>query len=444
MLVDTPCQQYDSQVRTWQFLQDVYDGLMAWSFRDASGALHPTSRAQAYLPKLPGEEQYLDRFRRTPFERQFGRSIDDFVRIIFNNGITVNLPPMLERQWNNLDSSGNPAMVVLPQLAIASQVCGHHFVLVDSPADGGMAYWRSLSPLQIINWDVSLVDGIERCTWAVIKLRLRRRQGYEEVFEDFYQELFPDRWYLWRIETDDRGRKNQRLEREGRWGRRVDGALEPYPYVPLFSIYAGNRLGFFRSQPPHLSLADLNVAHYNIQGDHLHKVRRTCYPQAVAIGATNADKITLGPSTVIRPPLGGDFRWAEPLALSIEQSRLELERFERKIDYLGTEYLIKPADRQAAASVLLQAYKVESSLHLFAASFAAGINHILRFQCWLSRVEWDDYGVSLDTTFYRSQAKSPEMLANYINLARLLGESPTLSPAQEEVVSMIQSKFIED
>jgi hypothetical protein len=36
------------------------------------------------------------------------------------------------------------------------------------------------------------------------------------------------------------------------------------------------------------------------------------------------------------------------------------------------------------------------------------------------------------------------MLANYINLARLLGESPTLSPAQEEVVSMIQSKFIED
>jgi hypothetical protein len=104
-------------------------------------------------------------------------------------------------------------------------------------------------------------------------------------------------------------------------------------------------------------------------------------------------------------------------------SRIEVKDIETAMDFLGADYLVKPTDRQAASTTMVQAKKIESQLYLFASDCATGITECLRRHAqWLGL----DYGgtATLETKFFDNLASDPQLLLAYTRL-RELGDLST-------------------
>jgi hypothetical protein len=85
--------------------------------------------------------------------------------------------------------------------------------------------------------------------------------------------------------------------------------------------------------------------------------------------------LEIGPNAFVelRDP-AGSFSWEEPLALSLEQSRKDLEDLRQSIAKDSADFLTNPADRQSASATNLLTHPVEASLANFIRTFSSGIN----------------------------------------------------------------------
>jgi hypothetical protein len=161
----------------------------------------------------------------------------------------------------------------------------------------------------------------------------------------------------------------------------------------------------------------MNLVHYQVSSDHRKKMHYCSFPTPVRTGGQGEDLI-LGPRRVVDVPLGGGFGWAEPNSQSLAMSRIEVKDIESAMDFLGADYLVKPSDRQAASTTMVQAKKIESELYLFASDFATGITECLRRHAqWLGL----DYGgtATLETKFFDNLASDPQLLLAYTHMREL-------------------------
>jgi hypothetical protein len=247
---------------------------------------------------------------------------------------------------------------------------------------------------------------------------------YGEASQITYLRLRPGQFDTFAI-VKERNQKPRAVRipgRSGFMGHRRRGMFEPLPHIPLVCLYGGDRTGFFESNPTLLSLAELNLVHYQVASDHRQKMHYCCFPTPVRVGGQGED-VTLGPRRLMDVPLGGSFGWAEPSSQSLALSRLEIGDIERQLDFLGLEYIAKPSDRQAAMTSVIAAQKIESSLYLFAADFAAGLTDCLRHHAyWLGLP--DGGRAELDTKFFENVATDPQMLLAFLRM-RELGEIST-------------------
>lgn len=418
----------------WRYLDDVYVGDRAWCEVEPDGTKKPTKRSRIYLPQEPGEDDpdYDYRLNSSVFSDKFAQAIRDYVGLVFNNGIRlVDVPAAITKSWEDLNGMGLSGNRFLAELAKKALRRGHNFTLVDYPgADPTIRslldqqrskrhpFWVDISPLQVLNWRWVKVGNRQQLSQVTIALTKEISVGrYGEKTETQYLELLPGRWRLLVIEEDRNGRQFARLIDEGSMGLRRRGRIVPFDFIPLSCIYGGDRVGFFESNPTMLTLAQLNVAHYQTKSDHRQKMHRCCFPQAVRVGGQGEDLI-LGPKVIVDVPIGGSFGWAEPRADSLDRSRQELIDYETEMDFLGADYLIKPGDRQAAATTEVQATKVESELYLFASDFAQGITECLGFHA--AYLGLDESGhVELNTKFFERTAHDPQLLMAYLQMKEM-------------------------
>jgi Domain of unknown function (DUF4055) len=434
------CAAYQKQLPIWTYLEDLFTGVDAWTERMPDGTVQKTQKTQHYLPQFPKEldGNYLARLVRSPFSDHFAQAIKDFAGIVFHNNVRLNLSEAMLPHWANLDNKGSSGDSLVSNLAIAAMKLGHVFVLIDYPPDdpsirsqadyalsGRRPYWVPIHPRQLINWRTANVGGVEVLTMAVIKQTCLEPDGFfGEVEKTHYMVLVPGGWKKYEI-TGVGDRQSVALVAEGLY--MAHG--QPLPFIPLVPIYGGVRPPgdpWGQSMQPLRSLADLNLAHYQLRSDHLHKIHRCCFPQAVRSG-TMADEetLTLGVDTCLDIPMGGSFAWAEPRSGSIEQTRMELASLEQAMDFLSAQFLVKPSDRQAAMVSMVQAAKVESGLQLFVNSFQHGINQCLKLHGFYLGTEAGT--VSLSSKFLQQQAADPNLLTAYSNyFERLLRLPPDL------------------
>jgi hypothetical protein len=78
----------------------------------------------------------------------------------------------------------------------------------------------------------------------------------------------------------------------------------------------------------------------------------------------------------LRDP-NGSFQWVEPLALSLEQSRKDLDDLKASIAVDAAIFLTSPSDRQSSAATYLLASPVEANLTSFVVNFSDGINRAI-------------------------------------------------------------------
>lgn len=436
-LPDFQCAAYRRQAPTWRYLDDVYAGADAWTHRDESGMVFPTTKTPAYLPKEPKENDanYIDRLQRSPFQDKFAQAVRDFVGILFLNGVEFhNVPPIILQHWGNLDNKGTNGKLFLMNLATAAMRRGHVFALIDCPSHQGelltiadvqqrRPYWVEVSPLDVLNWRSINWHGTQTVTQATIRQSLTVAAGkYGEEQIDSYLRLVPGGYEQSTISKE----KQELILSAGTYGVIRGDRVDPLPFIPLVPIYGGakpNPGAVFESIPPLKSLADLNVAQYQINSDHRNKMHRCCFPQAVMMGSMDDEELVLGPNTVVQLPSGGAFSWIEPRADSLTHSRQELIDIDVAMDFLSAQYLIKPSDRQAAMVSLIQASKVESSLYQFAESFIGGVNQCLDIHAKYLGLP-SGGTISLQTKFFQQQQSDPNLLVGYTNLFAQLEALP--------------------
>lgn len=444
-LPDYQCASYRRQAPTWAYLDDLYFGSSAWIDRAADGTVKPNSKAQSYLPKFRKEhgDDYVARLVRTPYADRFAQAIRDFVGLIFHNEVRLSddFPPIVFGHFANLDQEGNSSTVLWSQMALAAMRRGHTFALIDCPASSNSQvsladvrnlrpYWVHIHAHQVLSWRTQVFNGKRQLVQAIIRqVRSIPDGAFGEQEEVSYLLLRPGRYDTYTIVVDSSDKSKKRAihhtDRSGIHGIIRNGKIEPFTFIPLVCFYGGLQTGYFESQPPLKTLADMNATHYQLYSDHLSKIHYCCFPVAVRTGVmAEEDDLVLGPGATIDAPPGGGFLWVEPSASSIAESRKEIEALEIAMDFLGTQYLVKPGDRQAAMVSLIQAAKVESSLELFARAFTQGINQALAIHCAYLGLTAPGT-VQLDTKFFQQSNSDSNLLQSYVSLYdRLLALPP--------------------
>ena len=411
-------------------------GDRAWTETRPDGTLQPLANARAYLPQLPGEAstEYTLRLTQSHFSDKFAQTCRDFLGLVFNNGVRlVDVPKVILNHWENLSGSGEGGDRLCAELGVMALRLGHSFAFVDYPeadesiislADalgaGRQPYWQAISPLQLISWRYRRVGGRNVLSQAVICYQQTLPDGaYGELEETYYLRLTPGRFDTFTIDRGRDGRKREiyHPDRSGVMGRRLRGVVQPFNHIPLATLYGGDRTGFMCSNPTLLSLAKLNLVHYQVNSDHRQKMHYCCFPTPVRQGGQGEDMI-LGPRTLVDVPLGGGFGWSEPQSQSLAMSRIEVKDIEREMDFLGADYLVKPSDRQAAATTMISAKKIESELYLFAADLANGLTEALRFHAlWLGLPSGGH--CELQTKFFEGLSNDPQLLLAFARLHEL-------------------------
>lgn len=424
---------YRKQLPHWQLVDDVYMGDRAW-LEHSIDAVKVTQKTRLYLPQEPGEtdSQYSLRVTRSHFSDRFSQAVKDFVGVIFNNGASLEgVPDEMMRHWANLDGNGMGGDRLCALIGLQVLRRGHSFVMVDFPAldesvvslaDADAAHrhpiWTPIAPQQIINWRYRRVGNRQQLTMVVIRSSavVPDDSGFGETCKTFYTVFTPGLFECYEPIKGSDGKTvyQLRTERSGVMGRRVRGQLVPFDYIPLVCLYGGDRTGFYESNPTLLSLAKLNITHYQVKSDHRQKMHYCSFPTPIRIGGDGSD-LMIGPRTVIDVPLGGGFTWSEPNSNSLGMSRQEVRDIEEEMDLLGTNYLSKPADRQAAQTSVIQASKIESQLYLFASDLAQGITEALAYHAAYLGLPYGGR-VVLDTKFFRDLASDPQLLQVLLQL----------------------------
>lgn len=434
--IDYRCKSYRRQASDWALLRDVYVGDRAWTETKPDGSLKPLPNAKRYLPQLPGEDSadYDLRLTQSHFSDKFAQAVRDFVGLCFNTGVRLEaVPKTILNHWDNLSGTGQPGDRLCADIGVAALKFGHTFTLVDFPEEdnsivsladalgaGRHPYWQPIAPLQVINWRYVRQSGRNVLSMAVLTYDQSMGDGdYGESEQTFYLRLTPGRFDTFTVEKRRNGEKVSvyHPDRSGVMGRKVRGILQPFDHIPLSCLYGGDRTGFFSSNPTLLSMAKLNLVHYQVNSDHRQKMHYCCFPSPVRTGGQGEDMI-LGPRKVIDVPLGGAFGWSEPNSQSLAMSRIEVKDIEREMDFLSADYLVKPSDRQAASTTLTQAKKLESELYLFASDFAAGITEALRMHALWLGLPHGGYA-TLDTKLFDTLSSDPQLLLAYTRLKEL-------------------------
>ncbi len=408
------CLLYRELSPRWEYLWDMFMGSDNWLIRLPGGEVMLGEKVRTYLPPESNEPEaaYRSRVLMSTFDRRFARSVRIYADLVLHD-YYLEVPKGSTFDPGNVDRRETPFYNFWAEVAINALVFGHTFVLVDTDPgsyrselerrERGKPFLVSYTPLDLINWRVGN-NGVEL---AVFRETLIKPVGdYGEEVVTRYRVLRPDRWELW----------------EGDALQQVDGG--PLRGIPLVCVYS-YQIAPFMSDPPLKTLADLNLAHYQLSSDHRQKLHKCCLPTPVRIGTlTQGTDLVLGPNTFVDLPDGGDFKWAEPLAMSLGESRRDLEDLERTIDVYSFDYLsrglARGVSRATATEVEASIAPAEATLSGFARRFERAIQTVLNL--WASMAVEPAPTVQLSGRL-KTQKPDSQMLIMYVKLAEARGIS---------------------
>jgi hypothetical protein len=386
---------YIDSISLWDYLDDLYFGSDRW-LELAKPGFKPTDKTALYLPRHAAEsfENWQSRINQSCYDDLFAKAIRQFVGLIFKNDVNFTSDfdgSEFISHYENLDNHGVNGDVFFRQVALMAMRLGHCFVFIDLPVINAKnyqeyselsprPYWSLISPQNLINWECEFIDNKLVFTLAVIKEEIYVRVGefgYQKINQ--YRVYHPGSYFIYR-EVDNKAENKTDNKTDNKFVLYSSGHfISEYAYVPIVPVFGGSRLGDCVSVPPLRGLADKNRVLYQLTSDHNRKVSLCCQPVPVLKDSMMGDEpLEIGPNSFInlRDP-NGSFQWVEPLALSLEQSRKDLDDLRDSISNDAAKFLTSPSDRQTSAATYLLASPVEASLASFTANFSDGINQAI-------------------------------------------------------------------
>jgi hypothetical protein len=343
------------------------------------------------LPKWPNEdpEAYKARKAQATLFPAFRRTVSVMAGKPFSKAITLgeDVPPQIAEWAEDIDREGVNLHVFSAEVFAEALAYGLAGILVEAPkavetgarvatradqnAAGMRPYFVRVMHGQILGWRIETINGVRTLAQLRIAEAVTVADGpYGDKVMDRVRVLSPGAYQVWeRAEVKGSiGDDNWLLIEEGSTG---------LPYVPFVPVY-GARVSFMQGRSPLQDLAYLNVKHYQSQSDQdtiLHTAR---VPILAIVGADSNTSLTIGGSSAVNIPVGGDIKWVEHGGASIEAGQKSLEALEDQMIQAGAELLVKKPGQRSATESQNDAEANKSDLQRIVEGFEDSIDAALQ------------------------------------------------------------------
>lgn len=377
---------YDEMLPVWDYLEDLYYGVDRWLALAPDG-YKPTIKTKLYLPQHPGEDtsNWEARINQTYFDNLYAKALHRYVDLAFQNGVRIggDQGTPFSLNYSHLGDMGQNGCLFLREVALSALLYGRCFLMIDShlppnasylDAIENPAYFVKYNPRQVTNWGTHSYGGETYFSFVVVSECVQVLQSDLSYVEEYRYRLYTPGWCHF---------YKPRKQKDGSWyyysyAPSISTGLD---YIPIYLVSGGYSPGDKTDQPPMRSLADKNRSLYQMESDHIRKISLCCHPVPTLKDNMRDDDnepLVIGPNTFvrIRDP-EGSFTWQEPLALSLQQSRKDIQDLKGSIANDMAQFLNTPTDRQSSAATNLMVSPVEANLESFITSFTDGIDRAI-------------------------------------------------------------------
>lgn len=381
--VSIPNVGYEQMSIEWDLIHDLLGGTR--TMRDA---------AQKWLPKEPAEssDAYRVRLNRSILYNGLEDTISKLKNRPFTHPVKViDIPQEIQYLENDVDGNGKPLdtfiMEVLENLIKygIAHVFVDHSTLDDAPEDaeltiedekrlGARVYLVNVSPANLIGWQTAKTAKATEVTQIrIVETAIEPSGDYGDIEVKYINVYTKEKWETHVQDGDNENKYTLEDSGDFTFGR-----------VPLVTIYA-NRTGFMTAKPPLMSLAWLNLVHWQSYSDQRHILRFSRFGLIFGKGLPEEmikkQSLEVGPTKAyLTAEEHGDMKYVEHSGKSIETGQKDIEDIEQKMRVLGNQPLMKDLPNTATAERLDEGRTV-SLLQSWVKSLERGIGHALQMAC---------------------------------------------------------------
>lgn len=359
MPVNTPHPEYAHRKPDWAKIRTFVEGARA-----------VRCAGQTYLPKPTGwtDDEYNAYKLRAEVYGAVDRTIDGLDGAIFRKSPQVDIPEASQDIVDDITLSGQTLTEWIRGIVREILQPGRHGVLVEftgTVVKAGDPQVRITGPdrpyvvnytaEQIINWESEVIDGVTKLTMVILEETIlipSPSDPFVKLPEKRYRvlRLFDGKYQveLWTQEKaagsaaptggmSTNGAPEVRYIKTGEIVPQRRGA--PLDKIPFFFISpSGQQIS--PEKPPLLDIVDLCVLHYVTSADYAHGLHWVGLPTPWITGASDKDKISIGPSSaIILPDPNAKVGMLEFTGQGLSAVKERLEGLERKMAALGARIL---------------------------------------------------------------------------------------------------------
>lgn len=347
-----------------------------------------------YLPKQPAEsdEDFEYRLSTSTLFPAFERTCGVMAGKPFAKELTLNkVPAAVEAYLGDIDGEGRSLHAFASDVFDVSAIkYGFGGILVDYTKTEGQArtvadekamgvrpYMVHIKHEQILGYKAKRVGDKIAFTQLRIAEAKEEDDGYGTKTVKCVRVLEPGRWELW-AERESKGKLAYVKEDDGAT------SLNFIPFVPLYGI----RNGFMLGMPPLLSLADLNIKHWQHQSDQDDSARFARKRLLVFTGLTGNESLTIASDMALRLPPNADAKVVQGSAEAVTVGRSELQALEQQMIQTGAELLVATPGQRTATEAANDAEANKSMLQRIVENFEDALDLALQFMAdWIKAGE---------------------------------------------------------
>lgn len=398
---------------------------------------------ETYLPKneVESTEAYTARVKRSVLFNATGKTVADMTGKVFNKPVVLekDVPEQLVAFAENIDLTGRHLNVFAKDVFEDSLQTGIGYIYVDMPpavqrADGapatlqdeqqaGIRPYLTFIPMErLIGWKSELIAGVETLTQIRIKECVSEPDGdFLEKEVEQIRVVEPGKWTTYRKSADK--------TKQDEWVKHLDGLIVGPKAIPLAPVYV-NRKEFMQGKPPLAKIAELNVAHWQLDSDITNIMHVANVPILVLAGFSTDDQIKIGSAEAIRSSSAdAKVTYTEHSGAAIGTAMKRLESLEFQMQTMGLQLLIPQPGGKTATGETLDNAKENSPLAMMARALQDALEQAFGFMAEFAGVQWDrkaakkDQGgsivVNTDFGVQAGASQDAQMLLDAVNNGKI-------------------------
>jgi len=391
-----PNVQYQTAERKgrWRLLQDLLGGTQA---------MQAAGRNWLLQSERESENAYRDRLKRTVLIPAYSSAVDrlsgkPFARPVDVEGVNLD---WVEGMVEDVDLEGQDINNFGRDALRSAIVYGVVHFLVDYPrVDGGMTlaeerqmrvrpFWELVEAPKLVDWESDrLVPGAppELTMIRLYDTIIRRKGDQSQEQVERVRQWTRDTVTVW-----------YRAEK-GEW-EVVEEVEHTLGKIPLVTCYL-KQDGYLTGTPPLLSLAELNLAHWDSSSDQRNILRWARLPLLFG-KMLDRDTIVAAPNNaILSDNEGGEMKYVEHGGKSIEAGRKDIEELEDRMERLGMEPEVTRTGAPTATARAIDESRAKSDLQAWIRELEAAIERAFRLSAeWVGADLGDNFRVRIFNEF---------------------------------------------